>query len=82
MMRLLRFGLIPYNLQDSGQNLAMTINTLDYTGGACPVSDEISTRVLCLPLYHSLTREEQEMIVGILHVIARDQMKSKINSVF
>ncbi len=58
------------------------LNTLDYTGGACPVSDEISTRVLCLPLYHSLTREEQERVVEVLLVIARDQTKSKINSVF
>lgn len=49
------------------------LNNLDYTGGACPVSDEISTRVLCLPLFHSLTREEQKRIVGVLHVIARRQ---------
>ena len=26
------------------------LNTLDYTSDACPVSDEISTRVLCLPM--------------------------------
>ncbi|MEB2784751.1 DegT/DnrJ/EryC1/StrS family aminotransferase [Algoriphagus persicinus] len=45
------------------------LNTLDYTGGACPISDEISTRVLCLPLYHTLTKEEQERIGGVLHII-------------
>ncbi len=65
-MRLLRFGTITDNLQDSGQTLAITINTLDYTGGACPVSDEISTRVLCPPLYHSLNKEGQERIVRLL----------------
>lgn len=42
------------------------LNQLDYTKGHCRVSDEISTRVLCLPLYHTLTKEEQRMIARIL----------------
>lgn len=42
------------------------LNQLDYTQGNCPVSDEISKRVLCLPLYHTLTKEEQRMIARIL----------------
>lgn len=42
------------------------LNQLDYTQGNCPNSDLIVDKVLCLPLYHSLTREEQRMIVRIL----------------
>ncbi|MDN3690589.1 DegT/DnrJ/EryC1/StrS family aminotransferase [Cyclobacterium jeungdonense] len=42
------------------------LNNLDYTQGNCPVSDGISERILCLPLYHTLTIEEQRMIARIL----------------
>lgn len=42
------------------------LNNLDYTEGNCPVSDRISERILCLPLYHTLTKEEQRMIARIL----------------
>ncbi|MFD2203184.1 DegT/DnrJ/EryC1/StrS family aminotransferase [Shivajiella indica] len=42
------------------------LNQLGYTEGNCPISDEISKRVLCLPLYHTLTKEEQRMIARIL----------------
>lgn len=31
-----------------------------------PVSDDISCRILCLPLYHNLSKEEQDMIGRIL----------------
>jgi dTDP-4-amino-4,6-dideoxygalactose transaminase len=31
-----------------------------------PVSDDVAERVLCLPLYHTLTEEEQEMIARFL----------------
>ena len=42
------------------------LNNLDYTSGQLPVSDHISSRVLCLPLYHGLSKEEQKMIARIL----------------
>lgn len=42
------------------------LNTLDYTSGDCLVSDDISKRVLCLPLYHALSKEEQQMISRLL----------------
>lgn len=42
------------------------LNNLDYTQGNCPVSDRISERILCLPLFHTLTKEEQRMIARIL----------------
>jgi dTDP-4-amino-4,6-dideoxygalactose transaminase len=31
-----------------------------------PVSDDISKRILCLPLYHTLSFEEQKMIARVL----------------
>lgn len=44
-----------------------SLSSLNYAGGqATPVSDSVSSRILCLPLYHSLGREEQDMIARIL----------------
>mgnify|MGYP002760212408 CR=1 FL=1 len=31
-----------------------------------PISEDVADRILCLPLYHNLTREEQEMIARLL----------------
>ncbi|WP_075352591.1 DegT/DnrJ/EryC1/StrS family aminotransferase [Algoriphagus marinus] len=42
------------------------LNLLDYTSGCCPVSDDTSSRVLCLPIYHTLSKEEQIMIARLL----------------
>lgn len=42
------------------------LNQLDYTSGECPTSNEVSKRILCLPLYHSLTKEEQRMVSRLL----------------
>lgn len=44
-----------------------SLNTLDFvTHRACPVSESIAPRVLCLPLYHDLSFAEQEMIVRVI----------------
>lgn len=43
-----------------------SLSSLSYTGGNCPVSDDISKRVLCLPLYHSLKQEEIDFIARLL----------------
>ncbi len=44
-----------------------SLSSLDYVPDAdTPVSDRASRRVLCLPLYHDLTKEEQEMIARLL----------------
>lgn len=44
-----------------------SLNNLDYVEKeCCPVSESISSRVLCLPLFYDLSVEEQEMIVRIL----------------
>jgi dTDP-4-amino-4,6-dideoxygalactose transaminase len=42
------------------------LNSLDYTQGSTPVSDDLASRVLCLPLYHTLSLEEQRMIARLL----------------
>ena len=51
------------------------LNSLDYTAGITPISDEISSKVLCLPLYHSLTAEEQRMIARLLLRIQNNPIK-------
>lgn len=43
------------------------LNKLNYVEHqTCPVAESVSARVLCLPLYHDLTAEEQDMIIRIL----------------
>ncbi|MDF9801106.1 dTDP-4-amino-4,6-dideoxygalactose transaminase [Catalinimonas alkaloidigena] len=44
-----------------------SLSSLDYVSTPSPpISDDIAKRILCLPLYHDLSREEQLMIVRIL----------------
>ncbi|MFD2244922.1 DegT/DnrJ/EryC1/StrS family aminotransferase [Pontibacter ruber] len=44
-----------------------SLNTLNYVAKKnCPVSESISERVLCLPLYHDLTTEDQDMICRVI----------------
>jgi dTDP-4-amino-4,6-dideoxygalactose transaminase len=45
-----------------------SLNTLPFLSGSnhCPVSEDISSRVLCLPLYHDLQPEEVERIAGFI----------------
>src|SRR5690606_2106486 len=33
---------------------------------ACPISESISSKIICLPLYHDLKIHEQDLIVSIL----------------
>ena len=42
------------------------LNTLEYTSGVCSMSDSITSRIMCLPLFHSLSKEEQRMIARLL----------------
>lgn len=39
-----------------------SLSKLDYVSGNTPISDDISSRILCLPLYHELTKEEQDLV--------------------
>lgn len=43
-----------------------SLTELDYAEGECPKSLDISKRILCLPLYHNLSKIEQDMIVSII----------------
>jgi dTDP-4-amino-4,6-dideoxygalactose transaminase len=44
-----------------------SLNKLNYVvAQACPVCEDISTRVMCLPLYHELTDEELTFICRLL----------------
>lgn len=36
-------------------------------GEATPVSNDISKRILCLPLYHTLSREEIDLVCRVIH---------------
>lgn len=42
-----------------------TLNYVNYT--ACPVAEDISKRVFCLPLYHVLEEKDQAMICGVIN---------------
>lgn len=46
-----------------------TLNSLPFSkqyGGETPIAESISRRVLCLPLYHSLKRSEQDFVLSSL----------------
>lgn len=44
-----------------------SLNTLDYVDKVpCPVSEDVCTRVLCLPLYYTLTIEEVDLITRLM----------------
>lgn len=45
-----------------------SLNTLPYLQQKqfCPISESISPRILCLPLYHDLSYVEQDMVVRLL----------------
>lgn len=44
-----------------------SLDTLSYVSGSeCPVSRDIASRILCLPLYHDLSFEEIDMIARLL----------------
>ncbi|MCK0123650.1 DegT/DnrJ/EryC1/StrS family aminotransferase [Gelidibacter sp. F2691] len=44
-----------------------SLSTLSYVvGEGTPIADKISKSILCLPIYHTLTLEEQDFICGII----------------
>ena len=46
-----------------------SLNTLPFSVGhqPCPISEDISLRVLCLPLYPDLTEEDADRIAGVVN---------------
>ena len=50
-----------------------SLSMLDYVKmQSCPVSESIAARALCLPLYHSLSKEEQDLVISILLKVQTD----------
>ena len=43
-----------------------SLNLLKYVNGACPVSEDISARILCLPLFHDLNHDEQRYCIDLV----------------
>jgi dTDP-4-amino-4,6-dideoxygalactose transaminase len=43
-----------------------SLNLLEYVNGSCPVSEDISSRIMCLPLYHDLSSFDQERIIVLI----------------
>lgn len=44
-----------------------SLNTLDFLNPrSCPVSEWVSERVCCLPLYHEMTAAEQDRVIALL----------------
>jgi dTDP-4-amino-4,6-dideoxygalactose transaminase len=50
-----------------------SLSSLSYVKGAfaTPLSDGIARRVLCLPLYHTLSEEEVDMICRLIHRVIK-----------
>lgn len=45
-----------------------SLNTLSYVTGRCPISESISSRILCLPMFVELKESEQKEIVELLNI--------------
>ena len=43
-----------------------SLSSLSYTSGSTPVSDDVASRILCLPLYHDMSEEELEIVCRII----------------
>ena len=43
-----------------------SLTSLEYVQGSCQIAEDISARILCLPLFHELTSNEQELIARII----------------
>lgn len=43
-----------------------SLNKLNYTGGKAPVSEDIASRILCIPLYHELSSSDQNKVIKII----------------
>lgn len=49
-----------------------SLSSLDYVSGNTPISNDISERILCLPVYHDLKRNEQEYIADSVKDVSID----------
>lgn len=45
-----------------------SLNTIEYIkGNKCSVSEDVSSRVLCLPLYHGMTDDELSKVINLIN---------------
>lgn len=51
-----------------------SLNTLSYVEGNAPISEDISERILCLPLYHGLHEHEIEYISRIISRVLNNRL--------
>ncbi len=62
---------VKYSLEKKGiyprRYFYPSLNQMEYVvGGDCPIAESYAKRVLCLPLYHGLSREDQKLIIEII----------------
>ena len=58
------FHYLPLHLSEYGRRFASS-------GGGCPVSEDLSGRLLRLPFYNSMTPAEQTRVIEALHEFPR-----------
>jgi dTDP-4-amino-4,6-dideoxygalactose transaminase len=72
------------SLEDNGINTRRyfypSLNTLSFIQQKqkCPVSEDISSRILCLPLYHDLKFEEVDLISKLVINCVKKYTNSKV----
>lgn len=60
-------ALLEHNIQ-TRRYFYPSLNTLNYvTYNSCPVSEDITKRIFCLPLYHQLSLQDQKNIIHIIN---------------
>ncbi len=58
---------LQYNQVIARRYFFPSLSTLSYVKKQiCPISESIAKRAICLPLYHTLSKEEQDLIIRIL----------------
>ena len=53
-----------------------SLDTLNYVAATqpCTIANDISKRIICLPMYHDLTSEEQGKVVAVISAVLNDRV--------
>lgn len=43
-----------------------SLSKLEYVSGFSPIAEDFASRILCLPVYHDLTKEEQDLVARFI----------------
>jgi dTDP-4-amino-4,6-dideoxygalactose transaminase len=43
-----------------------SLSKLEYVSGFSPIAEDVASRILCLPVYHDLTKEEQDLVARFI----------------